>query len=144
MPEAHLILVVEDEYLLVLPIEDALIAAGFETVSVGSAEEATFLLDCAPGKYSALVTDVDLRSHSDGWQLARRARQLDPDFPIVYMTGASLKDWSMNGVPDSVFLQKPFQPRELVNALSGLLTKVRLHPGEGVIVQGAIATSAQA
>jgi len=50
----------------------------------------------------------------------------------------------MNGVPDSVFLQKPFQPRELVNALSGLLTKVRLHPGEGVIVQGAIATSAQA
>ena len=60
------------------------------------------------------------------------------------MTGASLKDWSMNGVPDSVFLQKPFQPRELVNALSGLLTKVRPHPGEEVIVQGAIATSAQA
>ena len=143
MPKAHLILVVEDEYLLVLPIEDALIAAGFEAVSVGSAEEATFLLDAAPGKYSALVTDIDLRSHSDGWQLARKARQLDPDFPIVYMTGASLKDWSMNGVPDSVFLQKPFQPRELVNALSGLLTKARPRAREEAAAQQAIVTSAQ-
>jgi DNA-binding response OmpR family regulator len=137
VPEAHLILVVEDEYLLVLPIEDALIEAGFEAVSVGSAEEATFLLDCARGKYSALVTDIDLRSRSNGWELARKARQLDPDFPIVYMTGASLEDWAMNGVSDSVFLQKPFQPMELVSALSTLLNKIGPQAGEEVSVQGA-------
>ncbi len=125
MPKAHLILVVEDEYLLVLPIEDALNEAGFDAVSVGSAEEAAFLLDCAPGKYSALVTDIDLRSDSNGWELARKARQSDPEFPVVYMTGTSIEDWALYGVSDSVFLQKPFRLTELVSALSGLLNTTR-------------------
>jgi DNA-binding response OmpR family regulator len=142
--KANPILVVEDEYLLVLPIEDALIEAGYEAVSVGSAEEAAFLLGCAPGKYSALVTDIDLRSRSNGWELARKARQLDPECPVVYMTGASLEDWRLYGVSDSVFLQKPFQPKELVSALCGLLNKVSSQAGEEAVVQHVIAAAAQA
>jgi DNA-binding response OmpR family regulator len=142
VPKANPILLVEDEYLLVMPIEDALIEAGFEAVSVGSAEEAACLLNSAPGKYSALVTDIDLRSRSDGWELARKARQLNPDYPVVYMTGTSLEDWTLHGVSESVFLQKPFEPAEVVSAVSTLLDKARPQARE-TATEGAGITAAQ-
>jgi DNA-binding response OmpR family regulator len=142
VPKVNPILLVEDEYLLVMPIEDALIEAGFEAVSVGSAEEAALLLNSAPDKYGALVTDIDLQSHFDGWELARKARQLNPDYPVVYMTGASLEDWTLYGVSDSVFLQKPFQPAELVGAVSTLLDKVRPQAGKEAAAQHADITLA--
>ena len=125
MPKVRPILVVEDEYLLILTIEDAFIEAGFEAATVGSAEEAATLLDSDPGNYIALVTDIELRSNSDGWELARKARRLKPDFPVVYITGASVDDWMSHGVSDSVFLKKPFRPTELVTAVSDLLKRGR-------------------
>jgi CheY-like chemotaxis protein len=38
-----------------------------------------------------LVTDIKLGL--DGWQLARRVREIDPNFPIVYMTEDSAEEW---------------------------------------------------
>ena len=40
MPEAPVVLVVEDEWLLHAPIEEALVTGGFKPVFVGSGEEA--------------------------------------------------------------------------------------------------------
>jgi CheY-like chemotaxis protein len=37
-------------------------------------------------KYSALVTDVNLKGPMKGWEIARLLRQIDPAFPVVYMT----------------------------------------------------------
>jgi DNA-binding response OmpR family regulator len=56
-----------------------------------------------------------------GWQVAKQARELDPTFPIVYMTGASANDWPSHGVPNSVLLEKPFAPAQLVTAVAQLL-----------------------
>jgi hypothetical protein len=45
------------------------------------------LLDASEGKYRALVTDINLgRDKIDGWDVARRAREIDPNFPVVYMS----------------------------------------------------------
>jgi CheY-like chemotaxis protein len=57
----------------------------------------------------------------DGWEVARQAREIDPDFPIVYMSGASAEDWPAKGVPDSIMLAKPFAPAQLVTAIAHLL-----------------------
>jgi CheY-like chemotaxis protein len=120
------ILVVEDEWLLHEPIDEALIAGGFEAVFVGSGEEAAALLKTGGSKYSALVTDVNLRQKMRDWQVATLARQINPELPVVYMTAASGDEWAAHGVPHSILLQKPFAPAQLVTAVSQLLNKSAL------------------
>ena len=56
-----------------------------------------------------------------GWEIARLVRQIDPAFPIVYMTGAAADGWASEGVPNSILLNKPFAPAQLVTAVSQLL-----------------------
>jgi len=72
-------------------------------------------------KYRALVTDINLRDSMDGWEVAKRAREIDPEFPVVYMSGAHAEDWASKGVPNSIMLAKPFAPAQLVTAVSQLL-----------------------
>jgi len=72
-------------------------------------------------KYRALVTDIGLRGQIDGWEVAQQAREIDPAFPIVYMSGAHAEDWASKGVPNSIMLAKPFAPAQLVTAVSQLL-----------------------
>jgi CheY-like chemotaxis protein len=57
----------------------------------------------------------------DGWDVARRAREMEPEFPVVYMTGDSADDWASKGVPKSILLNKPFAPAQLITAISQLL-----------------------
>ena len=80
------------------------------------------LLDASDAKYRALVTDINLgRGKMDRWEVARRAREINPEFPIIYMTGDSAAEWGSKGVPNSILLTKPFAPAQLVTAVSQLL-----------------------
>jgi DNA-binding response OmpR family regulator len=76
-------------------------------------------------EYRALVADVNLRGSLSGWDLARQVREREPTFSVVYMTGAAADDWASQGVPNSILLQKPFAPAQLVTAISQLLNQVR-------------------
>jgi CheY-like chemotaxis protein len=115
------VLVVEDDAPVQTIVEDALTDGGFEPAIAASGEEAVTLLKGIKGKYRALVTDIQLRGVMDGWEAARRAREIDPEFPIVYMTGGNAADWPSHGVPNSILLTKPFAPAQLVTAVSQLL-----------------------
>ena len=87
-----------------------------------SGENAVELLDTSEGKYRALVTDINLgRGGIDGWDVARHAREIDPNFLIIYMSGNDVDDWASKGVPNSLMLAKPFAPAQLVTAVSQLL-----------------------
>jgi DNA-binding response OmpR family regulator len=80
------------------------------------------LLNAAEGKYRALVTDINLGPGKfDGWSVARHAREIDPNFPVVYMSGKDANDWASKGVPNSIMLAKPFEPAQLLTAVSQLL-----------------------
>jgi len=117
-----LILVVEDDQLVQSVVEDCLSDGGFEAVIASSGDNAVELLDAAQGKYRALVTDINLSpSEIDGWDVARHAREIDPNFPVVYMSGKDADDWASKGVPNSIMLAKPFAPAQLVTAVSQLL-----------------------
>ncbi|OKO74610.1 transcriptional regulator [Bradyrhizobium sp. NAS80.1] len=121
MPEVPIVLVIEDEQLLQEIIHDALKEAGFDLTTVASGREAVAMIESDAVKYSALVTDVNLKGPMKGWEVARLVRQIDPAFPIVYMTGAAADEWPSEGVPNSVLLKKPFAPAQLVTAVSQLL-----------------------
>ena len=117
-----LILVVEDDQLVQSVVEECLSEGGFEAVIAPSGENAVELLDAAEGKYRALVTDVNLGpGELDGWDVAQHAREIDPHFPVVYMSGKDTEDWASRGVPNSIMLAKPFAPAQLVTAVSQLL-----------------------
>ena len=121
MGDLLVVLVVEDDAPVQTIVEEALTDGGFEPAIAASGEEAVTLLKGIKGKYRALVTDIQLRGVMDGWEAARRAREIDPEFPIVYMTGGNAADWPSRGVPNSILLTKPFAPAQLVTAVSQLL-----------------------
>lgn len=119
------ILIVEDDRLVQDLVREALEEGGFQTEIVASGEEAISLLNSDATKYRALLTDIHLTGHLTGWDVARRAREISPDIPIVYMTGAAADDWPAHGVPNSVLLNKPFAPAQVVTAVSQLLNQVQ-------------------
>jgi DNA-binding response OmpR family regulator len=115
------ILVIEDDQAVQAIVEEALTEGGFEPAIAASGEEAVTLLRGMRGKYRALVADISLMGRLDGWEVARRAREIDPAFPIIYITAAHADRWASQGVPNSVLLAKPFAPAQLVTAISQLL-----------------------
>ena len=122
MEGSPIILVVEDDPLVRGVVEETLTDGGFEIAMVSSGENAIDLLEVQQVKYGAVVTDINLgRDRRDGWDVARRAREIDAGFPVVYMTGASADDWASKGVPNSILLTKPFAPAQLLTAVSQLL-----------------------
>jgi DNA-binding response OmpR family regulator len=117
-----IILVVEDDHLIQPIVEETLTEGGFEIAIASSGENAVELLGDANGKYRALITDINLgRDKLNGWEVARRAREIDPAFPVVYMSGESAEDWASKGVPNSIMMSKPYAPAQLVTAVSQLL-----------------------
>ena len=115
------ILVIEDDQAIQTIVDEALTEGGFEPAIAASGEEAVTLLKGGLTKYRALVTDIGLRGRMDGWEVAQQAREIDPAFPIIYMSGAHAEDWASKGVPNSIMLAKPFAPAQLVTAVSQLL-----------------------
>jgi CheY-like chemotaxis protein len=116
------ILVVEDEALLHDLLQEALEGGGFSVTLVLNGDDAIQALEAPDAAWSAVVTDIRLgRDQPTGWDLARRARELNASIAVVYMSGDSSADWSVNGVPTSVMLSKPFAPAQVVTAVAQLL-----------------------
>ena len=121
LEDLPIILVVEDDHAVQGIVEDALTEGGFEPAIAASGEEAVTLLKGRVINYRALVIDISLRGRIDGWEVARQAREIDPAFPIIYITAGHGDQWPSQGVPNSILLTKPFAPAQLVTALSQLL-----------------------
>ncbi|MBR0871390.1 response regulator [Bradyrhizobium tropiciagri] len=117
------ILIVEDDPLVQDIVREALEDGGFQTQIVASGEAALALLNSGATNYRALLTDVHLTGTVTGWDVAKRAREINPEIPIVYMTGDAADDWPSHGVPKSMLLNKPFAPAQAVTAVSQLLNR---------------------
>lgn len=117
-------MVVEDEPLIGLSVQDGLEDAGYEVRLVNDAVKALHELESAADVLNALVTDIRLQGDGDGWQVARRARELNPLLPVVYMSGDSALEHTSQGVPHSIMVQKPFAPAQIVTAVSTLINKL--------------------
>jgi len=107
------VLVVEDDPLIREFVVEALREEGFDVIQAAEGEEA--LEWCRRQSADVLVTDVRLPGKVDGWQIAERCREHHPELPVIYATGFS--PVTPRPVPGGVFLQKPFHPDEIVNAV---------------------------
>jgi DNA-binding NtrC family response regulator len=114
MPDDIVVLLVEDEAQIRDFLQASLEDAGMSVITADHGGDAISLLDDRHPMVRVLVTDVRLGAGPDGWALARYARKLRPELPIVYVSGSSAADWPAEGVPQSVFVQKPFGPAQMV------------------------------
>ena len=114
-----LILIVEDDALVQLVAIDLLEEQGFRIQAASSAEEAVHALQSRRDKIDVLFTDINLGPGPNGFELARRARELRPEIRIVYASGAPQKDRTAQEAPGSAYLQKPYAIDQVVRAVSG-------------------------
>ena len=120
------LLVVEDETLIRMNVLEVLVAGGF---SVDEATDGSTALTDIGGRdvLHGLITDIQLGSGANGWQVARHAREKFPNIAVVYMSGDSAEAWSAEGVPNSIMLQKPFADAQLLSAVTTLLAAAGSH-----------------
>ena len=82
------------------------------------------MLEADGAEFRALVSDINLGRGPTGWDVARRARELNEHLPVVYMTGGNGHEWASQGVPNSILIGKPFAPAQVVTAVSQLLNTI--------------------
>ncbi len=123
------VLLVEDDALIALAIEQALLDAGANAVTICSstAEALAALRENPP---DGLVLDVHLSDRDDGWALAELVNSVGPNPPrIVFSTGAP-QDIPAEIAELGPVLTKPYDPADLIAALSqpprpGLLGRLK-------------------
>jgi CheY-like chemotaxis protein len=127
MDNLPLLLLVEDEPLIRTALAAALEDGGYGLVEAENGPAAIKAIES--NEYlSGVITDIRLGSGADGWEVARHARHHFPKLAVVYMTGDSAADWTAEGVPNSVLLQKPFASAQVITAVSTLLNVADTSP----------------
>lgn len=106
------VLVVEDDPLVRETTIEALRDAGFIVVEAETGEEA---LERAKNRPDIALVDIQLPGPLDGWGVAERLRQTQPDIPVVY--AASGPPEAGRCVPGSRYVRKPYSPRDLIVAI---------------------------
>ena len=124
MPDTAQFLVAEDDTVLQMDLEDTLRTAGFDPLIAANGAQAMVALETEGANLRVLVTSIRIGDGPDGWEVARRAREIKPSIPVVYVSGSHPDEWAVNGVPNSLLVEKPFAAAQVVVAVSALLLKV--------------------
>ena len=113
------VLLVEDEFLVRLTLSEALADEGLDVVEAVSGDEALPLLE-ADDQIILLLTDIQLPGKLNGLNLARLARRLRPDLPVIYMTGRPDTMAGLTVSERDAFIVKPYVPSEVTAAVRRL------------------------
>lgn len=107
---------------MLLEFEEALTSGGFNVVCFSSGAKAITYLASKGCLAEGVVTDIRLSDPAtSGWEVARIAREIAAEMVVVYISGDSGLDWAINGVPNSIMLEKPFAMAEMTTAVAQLL-----------------------
>jgi Response regulator containing CheY-like receiver, AAA-type ATPase, and DNA-binding domains len=112
------VLLVEDEPLVSDVVQDALEDEGFSVTTARTDIEAYARLHEEGRSFAALVTDVNLGCSTTGFEIAARARQLNPAIRVVYMTGLASNIYAAE--VEALMFPKPFDAIELARQLKSL------------------------
>lgn len=112
------ILVVEDDALLAMSIEQALLDAGASEVMLCDSTEQA-LASLREKQPDAIILDVHLADRDDGWAIAELVNDVGPNPPrIVFSTGAP-QDIPAKIAALGPVLEKPYDPADLIEAIRG-------------------------
>jgi two-component system, cell cycle sensor histidine kinase and response regulator CckA len=123
------ILLVEDEPPLLQLIEKYLQRLGFEVETYLTSLEALRNFEAEPGRYGLVIADLGMPD-MPGDTLLTRMLEIRPDLRILVCSGSP---FFIENLPKSLqrqvaFLQKPFVPKMLAQAVENLLNSTRPPP----------------
>jgi DNA-binding response OmpR family regulator len=114
------VLLVEDEPEVAELTRDALAEAGFRVVVAFDDQMAYRALEGEARSFAAVVTDINLGLGVTGFDVARRARQLNGAIKVVYISGQGPHPGQFS-VADALMVAKPFSPHELAEQIAALV-----------------------
>ena len=121
------ILLVDDDPDLISAFEAILYNKGYEVITaINKNEGIKKLQETEP---DLAILDVMMEEEHDGFEMARKIKQTNPELPIIMLTGisditevnfrAAMPDPSW--LPAVEYLDKPVKPEELIGAIEELL-----------------------
>jgi DNA-binding NtrC family response regulator len=114
------ILVVDDEPNVLITYRLILQQQGYQVSAAMSSDEARKLL--ADQRVDLLLCDLSLEKQESGFDVIEYAREIDPDMPMVLLTGYATQDANdraeERGIP---VLFKPIDIKQLLQTISELL-----------------------
>ncbi|PJI91888.1 two-component system C4-dicarboxylate transport response regulator DctD [Yoonia maricola] len=119
------VLFVDDEEELRHATSQSLMLADIPATILDKAERA--LAQISRGFPGILVTDIRMPGH-DGLWLMRKALEVDPEFPVILVTGHGDVNLAVQSMREGAydFIEKPFAPSRLITTIQRALEKRRL------------------
>jgi len=114
------ILIVDDEMVVRDSLGKWFATEGYEIHTVASAREALEAIQ--KGNYDTALIDIKMPG-MDGMELQDRLREIDPEMPLIIMTGYASVETAVRALKRGAYdyITKPFDPDELVHLVSNAL-----------------------
>lgn len=116
------LLLVEDDALVLIAAEDALEGGGYAVTAATDGRQALAALEVPSPGFAGVVTDIHLGSGPDGWEVARRARELQADMPIVYVTAEARASGQPKAFRTAFWCKNRSPPPSCSSAIATLIT----------------------
>lgn len=116
------ILLVEDEETLAVGLEYNLTEEGYAVSRAKDGREALKLFNSE--KFDLILLDIML-PYIDGFEIAEKVREIDPQIPILMLTARTTKDDKVKGLETGAddYITKPFHLEELLLRVKGMLKR---------------------
>jgi DNA-binding NtrC family response regulator len=113
--------VVEDQLIILENMRQELEDEAFHVLAAASAEEARALIDEPGQRIDAAFLDIDLGPGDNGFCVARHAREVMPELPVIYTSGGVRGGLLSERVQGSLFVAKPYYPSQVGALLKDVL-----------------------
>jgi len=122
MVEKTLILLVEDNPAEAMMAKDALEEVGYEVLTAEDGEQGMDHFTSQP--IDLVILDVVL-PNENGYEIAKKIREIDSDIPIIFLTSKSMKDDQISGfnAGGDDYIAKPFDSELLLLRINALLKR---------------------
>ncbi len=129
---AETILIVDDEPTIRVVLNEILLSLGYEVLVAASGEEALEVARNSGKKINLLLTDV-IMPGLNGRELAERLTAIDPQMPVLFMSGYTDNIITHQGVlkPGVMLINKPLVPNILAQKIREILDKTGSNNHDG-------------
>ena len=119
------LLIVDDEKNMRLSLETVMRDENYESCPVASAEEGLELV--RRREFFLVISDCRLEGMS-GYEFLREVRKIRPDLPVLMITAYATPRLAVESIREGAidYLAKPFEPEELLHAVSRCAERYRL------------------